>query len=148
MDSYEDENPIPNMDNHYDTLMEFLRDNDGMRAAASGSLQQGLWAGSGAITGGLLLGPVGGFIGGVGGSLVGLYYANKNSYQGVLQQIGDLEAHQRQRLVAAVRASLVDAGANVRNMESPEQFRTVLMEMVQQHAVRDQVWKACVAALE
>jgi hypothetical protein len=154
MDNYDD-NPMPDVDAqqqqraaYYETLLDFLRDNDGIRAAASGSMKQGLLAGGGAVTGGLLLGPIGGLVGGVVGSVAGLYYAQKHSYRGVLQHIGELEPVERQRLVTAVQQTLLHAGANARSFDSPQQFKTVLLEMADQRVVRDQIWKACIEALE
>lgn len=166
MDSYQDDqDSIPNMDddhahnntndtnnNHvyYTALMEFLTDNDGMRAAAAGSLKQGLAAGGGAIAGGLLLGPLGGLVGGVAGSLFGYYstHTGPQSYQGVLQHVATLEPNQRDQLVRAVQLSLVHAGANARSFESPQQFKEALLQFAGQRIVRDQIWKACVDALE
>lgn len=146
MDSYEDENPIPNMDNHYDTLMEFLNDNDAMRKTAVGSMKQGLMAGGGAVMGGLLLGPVGGLVGGIAGSLIGFFRAP--DYHGAVQQIMLLEGHRREKLVQAVRLSLVHAGASARSFDSPQQFKEALLQFATQRHVRDQIWKACVDALE
>lgn len=148
MDNYDDnDNPIPDMDNHYETLMEFLTDNDAMRRTAVGSMRQGLYAGGGAVAGGLLLGPVGGLLGGLAGSLVGYFRAT--DYHGAVQQIARLErGHRRDRLVQAVRLSLLHAGANARSFASPLQFQQVLLQFAGQSHVRDQIWKACVDSLE
>ena len=72
MDDYgSNDEAIPNMDENYGTLMEFLTDNPEMKKAAVHSLRQGLMAGGGAVVGGLILGPVGGLVGGIAGSLMG-----------------------------------------------------------------------------
>ena len=111
-----------------------------------GSERQGLLAGSGAVAGGLLLGPVGGLVGGIAGSVVG--YFNAPNYNGAIQQIMVLEGHRRDALVRAVRLSLLHAGANARSFDSPQQFKETLLQFAAQRQVRDQIWKACVDALE
>ena len=115
MDDYDDnaagkaaasDDPIPNMDNEdYGTLLEFLTDHHPQQA----SLRQGLWAGGGAVAGGLLLGPAGGLVGGVAGSLVGYWRAPH--YEGIVQQIQQLPPHRQERLLRQVRAALVAAAA-------------------------------------
>ena len=66
-------------------LWEFLQESRDMRLAAKNSVRQGLYAGDGAVAGGLLLGPVGGLVGGVTGSLVGFFQTP--DYDGAVQQL-------------------------------------------------------------
>jgi hypothetical protein len=146
MDDYDNDNPIPNMDNHYDTLMQFLTESDDMRKTATGSLKQGFFAGGGAVVGGILLGPVGGLVGGITGSLVGYFQAP--DYNGMVQHITGLEDQRKQQLLRSVRLCLVQAGANARNFESPDAFRSALLQFAAQRQVRDQIWKACLEALD
>lgn len=153
MDDYadndnDDNNPVPNMDDeqNYGTLVEFLTDNPEMKRAAAHSLRQGLCAGGGAVVGGLLLGPLGGLAGGVAGSLVGYYRSPQ--YEGVVQNLRHLERTRQEILLQQVRAALLAAGATARNLESADQFKTVLVQYAAQPPVRDQIWKACVEALE
>lgn len=149
MDNYDnDDDAIPNMDdnNYYDTLVEFLTDNDAMRKTAVGSVKQGLMAGGGAVTGGLLLGPVGGLLGGIVGSILGFWQAP--DYAGLVHHIADLPESRRNKLLQAVRISLLHAGANTSSFGSPQLFKQTLLQFAGQRQVRDQIWKACVDALE
>jgi len=150
MDDYagtEEDDPMPNMEHeNYLTLTEFLTDNPEMKRAAVHSVRQGLYAGGGAVVGGLLLGPVGGLVGGVAGSLLGYWQAP--NYEGMVQNIAQLERSRQQHLMAQVKVALLAAGATAKSMESAEQFKQVLVQFAAQAPVRDQIWKACVEALE
>ena len=147
MDGYgDDDDPIPNMDENYETLVEFLTDNPEMKKAAVHSIRQGLMAGGGAVAGGLLMGPVGGLVGGIVGSLVGFFQAP--NYEGMVQQIQQLERHRQEHLLRQVRTALITAGATARTMETTADFRDALVQFAGQAPVRDQIWRACVEALE
>lgn len=145
MDDYPGSDGIRDPDMQYTELMEFLTNNHDMRKAAKGSLQQALYAGSGTLAGGMLLGPVGGLVGGVAGSLVGYFRAD--DYDGAVQQILQLEGARKMRLVEQVHKVLVDAGASAQQFESPEAFRATLVEFASQRGVRDQVWRACLDSI-
>jgi len=146
MDDYADDDPMPNMEENYGTLLEFLTDNPEMKKAAVHSLRQGLMAGGGAVAGGLLLGPVGGLVGGVVGSLVG--FAQAPNYEGMVQNIRHLERGRQEHLMSQVKVALLAAGATAKSMESTDQFKQVLVQYAAQAPVRDQIWKACVEALD
>jgi hypothetical protein len=149
MDDYPASDHIPDPDRvevEYTELMEFLSNNQDMRKAAKGSLQQSLYAGGGAMAGGMLLGPVGGLIGGVTGSLMGFFRAD--DYDGAVQQILQLEGARKARLVEQVHKVLLNAGASVQQFESAEAFRATLVEFASQRAVRDQVWRTCLESIQ
>jgi len=149
MDSYPAADRIPDPSlagSQYHELMEFLNNNRDMRKAAKHSMKQGLWAGGGAVAGGLVLGPVGGLIGGIAGSLVG--FMQSDNYDGVVQQVLALDRARQERLVQAVSQILKSSGANAQQFESPEAFRAALYEFASKPTVRDQMWRACVAAIE
>jgi hypothetical protein len=150
MDNFDDADPIPDMDdttdgNHYQVLMKFLQDNDTMKKAALGSLRQGLMCGGGAVTGGLILGPVGGLVGGIAGSIYS-YYTTPN-YDGIVQHMITMEdMDKRNQLLRSIRLCLLHAGANAKNFSSPQDFQQVLYQFTEQRGVRDQIWKACMDA--
>jgi len=130
--------PIPDIQDYHHELTEFLLDNREMHKAARHGLAQGLWAGGGAVAGGLLLGPVGGLIGGVAGSVVGFF--RSENYNGVVQQVLELDEDRQRRLVRGVQQVLATAGAA--NLATPSGFRAGLVEFASRAAVRDKVWHA------
>ena len=143
---YTDDDPIINMDEQYGTLMDFLTDNPEMKKTAVHSLQQGLFAGGGAVAGGLVFGPLGGLIGGIAGSLAGFF--QMPNYECMVQNIRHLPRHRQEHLVAQVRTALLAAGATAQNLGRNQEFRTTLVQLAAQAPVRDQIWRACVEALE
>ena len=146
MDDYPaaDDVPGPTNEFQYRELMQFLTESGDMRKAAQGSVKQGLCAAGGAIAGGFVLGPLGGLVGGIGGSIYGFLTAC--DYDGALVQIMKLEAEQQKRLMSDVGGVLRAAGASAQQFESPEAFRSTLAEFAAQSSVRDQIWKACIEA--
>ena len=151
MDNFanDDDDPIPDIDvddNHYSVLMQFLQNSRAMKETAQGSLRQGLICGGSAVTGGLLLGPLGGLVGGVAGSIYG--FLTSPNYEGVIQQFVQMEdTEQRQRLLKSVRLCLLHAGASAASFASPLQFQQSLVQLTEQPAVRDHIWKACMDAM-
>ena len=146
MDDYPASEPIPDVvDSQHRELMDFLTNNPEMRKAAKKSLQQGLFAGGGAVAGGLLLGPIGGLVGGIAGSLVG--FLRSTDYDGLLQQIGKVEDSRKAVLVQQVRQVLLDAGATG-PLSSADEFRGALLNLASHGAVRDQVWRACLDSIQ
>ena len=127
-------------------LLIFMTGNEEMKIAAKSSLQQGLWAGGGAIALGGLLGPVGGLIGGIVGSVIGFYKADP--YDGAIVSINKLEESRRKRLMEEVSGILIAAGAVANNLSLAGGLATALEEFARQPAIRDQVWKACVNSLK
>ena len=78
MDDYPAADPVPDptaTEFQYRELMQFLTESREMRKAATGSVKQGICAAGGAIAGGFMLGPVGGLVGGIGGSIYGFLTA-------------------------------------------------------------------------
>jgi len=149
MDDYPAAEDIPNplsVETQHHELLEFLVDNDQMKDTAKHSLKQGLWAGGGAVAGGMLFGPAGGLVGGIVGSVVGFFQSD--DYEGAVQQILVLEDTHKERLVQAVQKVLITAGATARNFESADAFRGALVQFAAQRPVREQVWKACLEAIE
>jgi hypothetical protein len=149
MDDYPASEAIPDparVDFQHHELIEFLMDNTEMRKAAKHSLKQGLFAGGGAVAGGMLLGPVGGLIGGVAGSLVGFFQSD--NYDGAVQQIIQLEGTRKDRIVQEVGKVLMTAGATAKQFETPDAFRAALVQFASQRNVRDQVWRACQQVVE
>ena len=147
MDNYPAAEAVPDVNAtefQYQELMKFLTDSREMRKAATGSLKQGLCAAGGAVAAGFVLGPVGGLVGGIGGSIYGFLTAE--SYDGALIQIMALEKAQQGSLMSEVGGVLRSAGASAQQFESAEAFRATLTEFASQGAVRDQIWRACIAA--
>jgi hypothetical protein len=147
MDNYVNpaDEPIPETEGMYTELIRFLRESGDMRNTAKSSIQQSLWAGGGALMGGLLLGPLGGLVGGVTGSLVGFF--RTGDYDGVLTQITNLNPQQRGFLLADVAKVLMNAGATPQQLSSLSVFRDTLRVYAQQPAVRDAIWKSCLEAM-
>ena len=145
MDDYPASEPIPDIEVQHHELLEFLMDNPSMRQAAKHSLQQGLWAGGGAVAGGLLAGPLGGLIGGIAGSMVG--FVKSDDYDGVVQQIVVLESSRKERLIKQGQAVLLTAGATAPQFQTAQAFRGALVEFAARRQVRDKVWKACLDAV-
>jgi len=145
MDSYPAAEPIPDIASYHAELSEFLVDNVEMKKAAKHSLRQGLYAGGGAVAGGMIGGPVGGLIGGVIGSLVG--YFQSDDYNGVVQQVMVLPEERQVRLIKGVRQILATAGATT-NLRTVQGFRQGLIEMAARPSVREQVWRACLDAVD
>jgi hypothetical protein len=149
MDDYPASEAIPDparVDFQHHELIEFLMDNTEMKKAAKHSLKQGLFAGGGAVAGGMLLGPVGGLIGGVAGSLVGFFQSD--NYDGAVQQIIQLEGARKDRIVQEVGKVLMTAGATAKQFETADAFRAALVQFASQRNVRDQVWKVCQQVVE
>jgi hypothetical protein len=149
MDSYDDypaADPIPEPAAMHSELIRFLTGNRDMRKTARSALKQSMWAGGGALTGGLMMGPVGGLVGGIAGSLIGFFKAD--DYDGVVLQLSKLSQQQRQFLMAEVGQVLVAAGATTSQLASAESFRTALYTYAQQDSVRDEMWRACVSAIQ
>jgi hypothetical protein len=146
MDSYPaatEQQPLA-VDRDHHELMEFLFENSSMKQTARHSVKQGLLAGAGAVAGGILLGPLGGLLGGVAGSVLGFLMAD--DYDGAVQQLAQVQ--DKERLVRAVHSVLLAAGASAKQFESAEAFRSALLQLAQQRPVREQVWKACLEAIE
>ena len=79
---------------HYSELLKFLSESSEMRKTARSSLQQSLFAGTGAFLGSFLGGPVGGLVGGIGGSVMG--FVKGDNYDGAIVAIYKLESDKRQ----------------------------------------------------
>jgi hypothetical protein len=92
------------------------------------------------------LGPVGGLVGGIAGSLMG--YLQSPNYEGMVQNIRHLEQSRQEHLLSQVKVVLMTAGATATSLQSTDQFKQVLVQYATQAPVRDQIWKACVQALE
>jgi len=117
-----------------------------MRKTARSAVKQAAWSGGGAVLGGLLLGPIGGLVGGISGSVIGFMQAD--NYDGIVQQMLQLEGDRRERLVQAVGGVLTAAGATASQFESPEAFRGALVDLASQRQIRDKLWQACLCAME
>lgn len=115
-----------------------------MRRTAKSSLKQSLYAGGGALAGSFIGGPVGGLLGGVVGSVVG--YLQSDEYDGLVLAVLKLEEGRKQTLMKEVAAVLMIAGAQARQLESADGIREQLYRFADQEAVRDGVWKACMAS--
>ena len=143
MDDYPAADDIPDLDTQHHELIEFLTNNHEMRKAAKHSLQQGLFAGAGAVAGGFLLGPIGGLVEGIAGSIVG--FSRAEDYDGAIHQILKLETSRKSQLVSEVHQVLRTAGAQ--QLNSAEAFKEALVQFASQRAVRDQVWRACLDSI-
>mmetsp|Transcript_26850 Transcript_26850/g.54971 ORF Transcript_26850/g.54971 Transcript_26850/m.54971 type:complete len:162 (-) Transcript_26850:340-825(-) len=128
-------------DDFHGELIRFLTESREMRQTARSAVQQSLWAGSGAMAGSLLLGPVGGLVGGVAGSVVGFF--KSDNYDGVVLAVLKLEGGRKDAVMKEVWEVLLKAGATVRQLESAAAFRNALRQFAEQDAVRNGVWRAC-----
>ena len=149
MDDYPASDPIPDpdiVDARYNTLMDYLSNSNEMREIAKSSFKQALWAGSGAMVGGLLLGPLGGLVGGVAGSLVG--FARSPNYDGMLVQLCKLDEDQKKFLLMRVGEVLIAAGATAQGMDSANTLRDTLVAYASQRTVRESLWNACIESLQ
>ena len=88
----------------------------------------------------------GGLVGGITGSIIGFMQADQ--YDGAVQQLLQLEGARREQLMQAVGGVLKAAGASAIQFESPEAFRGALVELATRRQVRDQLWQACLRAME
>ena len=150
-----DDDTIPNMDHdnettnteHYQVILDFLRNNQSMKQTAVKSLRQGMITGSSVIVGSVLFGPIGGLVTGIGSSIYN--YTTTPQYDGIVQQMIQMnDIPQRNQLLQSVRLCLLHAGANHQNfMSTKEQFQKTLYQYTEQREVRDQIWNACVAAI-
>lgn len=148
MNDYDDDHQPNVIDEQHRVLLDFMTNNDDMKKAAKSSLKQGMYAGGGAVAGGLLIGPVGGVIGGITGSIIG--FMQSDNYSGMLQQMMILDATRKSHLIDAVKATLINAGASSTDRSiftSPDAFRATLAQFAAQRTVRDQIWKACIDAI-
>lgn len=149
MDDYPASDPIPDpdiADIRYNTLMDYLSNSREMREVATSSLRQAMWAGSGALVGGFLLGPVGGLVGGISGSLVG--FARSPSYDGMLVQLCQLNDEQKKMLLVRVGEVLITAGATAQSLDTTTAFRDALISYASQRSVRESLWDACIESLQ
>lgn len=151
MDSYEADiddipDPLPEPNELHSELIRFLTESREMRQTAKSALQQGLWAGGGAVAGGLLLGPVGGMVGGITGSIVG--YLKSDNYDGLVLQLSKVDTQRQRFLLAEVGQVLMVAGASGSAMRSADAFRDSLVHYASSNHVRDQVWRACMNSLQ
>jgi hypothetical protein len=150
MDDYPASDPIPDPDIagdiRYSTLMDYMSNSREMREAATSSLKQAMWAGSGALMGGFMLGPVGGLVGGIAGSLVG--FARSPSYDGMLVQLCQLNDEQKKVLLMRVGEVLIAAGATAQGMDTATAFRDTLISYASQRSVRESLWNACIESLQ
>ena len=144
MDSYPASDPIPDpnlVDAQYSELVHFLTNSTEMRNTAKSSIKQSLYAGSGALAGGFMLGPIGGLMGGIAGSLVGFVQADQ--YDGALLAICKLQGDQKQVLMTSVGSVLMTAGATAQQFETVEAFRDSLVELASHPTVRRELWNVC-----
>jgi hypothetical protein len=144
MDNYAAADPIPEpnlVDAQYSELVHFLTNSREMRQTAKSSIQQSLYAGSGALMGGFIFGPVGGLVGGMVGSLVG--FAKADAYDGALLAICQLQGDQQQVLMKSVGSVLIAAGATAQQFETVDAFRDSLVELASQPHVRRELWNVC-----
>ena len=150
-----DDDTIPNMDHdnetmngeHYQVILDFLRNNTSMKQTAIKSLRQGMITGSSVIVGSVLFGPIGGLVTGIGSSIYN--YTTTPHYDGIIQQMVQMnDIQKRNQLLHSVRLCLLHAGANHKNfMTNKEQFQQTLYQYTEQREVRDQIWNACMAAI-
>lgn len=149
MDDYPAADPIPDpvngFDTRYGTLMEFLSSSREMRQTATSSFKQALWAGSGAMGGGLIFGPIGGMIGGIAGSIIG--FAKSSDYDGAVHHLCKLDMPSQNELLKKVGQILVAAGAATRGISTSNDLRDALLMYASQQNVRDDLWNACLESL-
>ncbi len=77
----------------YNEFVTFLQSSKQMRETARNSMKQALWAGGAAFAGSIALGPVGGLVGGIGGSVIG--YMRSDTYDGAVSSITQLDGERR-----------------------------------------------------
>ena len=149
-----DDDTIPNMDNdttnseHYQIIIDFLRNNQSMKQTAVKSLRQGVITGGSVVVGSVLFGPLGGLVSGIGSSIYN--YTTTPHYDGIVQQIIQMNDHdipKRNQLLQSVRLCLMHAGVNYQNFMTNEGFQQTLYQYTEQREVRDQIWNACMTAL-
>ena len=149
MDDYPAADPIPDpvegYDARYTTLMDFLSTSKEMKQTATSSFKQALFAGSGAMAGGMVFGPLGGLIGGVAGSLIG--YVKSSDYDGVMVHLCKLDPNSKKELLTRVGQVLVAAGAATKGIDTNINFRDTLLTYASQQGVRDNLWNACLDSL-
>ena len=80
-------------DGVYNEFVTFLQSSKQMRETARNSMKQALWAGGAAFAGSIALGPVGGLVGGIGGSVIG--YMRSDTYDGAVSAITKLDGERR-----------------------------------------------------
>ncbi|GMI18401.1 hypothetical protein TrLO_g15671 [Triparma laevis f. longispina] len=131
-----------NFNLQHSELIQFLNNSPSMRKTAGGSIKAGLYAGSGAVGGGVIFGPVGAMFGGIIGSIVG--YIRGDEYDGAVKAAQALPPAQQEALVKEVSEILVSAGAASQMLMAQGGLLTALEEFAKQPAVRDQVWQAVV----
>mmetsp|Transcript_26993 Transcript_26993/g.74208 ORF Transcript_26993/g.74208 Transcript_26993/m.74208 type:complete len:151 (+) Transcript_26993:134-586(+) len=149
MDNYPGADPIPDpdrFDSRYATLMEFLSSSTDMRKTATSSFKQSLWAGSGAMVGGMMFGPVGGLVGGITGSLVG--FVRTSDYDGAVVHLCKLDQASKKELLTRVGQVLIAAGAATNGIQTNTAFRDALFSYATNSGVRDQLWDACMNSLQ
>jgi hypothetical protein len=144
--AYDYDDPIPDpiqdpTEWQHNELIYFLTRSPEMKKTTRRAIQQAAYAGAGVLIGGIALGPVGGLFGGITGSFVG--YVRSEDYQGAVAHIAKLSPEQRQRLLKAVGAVLLAAGATSPQLATAETFRTALITLAAQEPVRDAIWKTC-----
>jgi hypothetical protein len=149
MDDYPAADPIPDpvegYDARYTTLMEFLSTSKEMKQTATSSFKQAMYAGSGAMAGGMIFGPLGGLIGGVAGSLIG--YVKSSDYDGAMVHLCKLDPTSKKELLTRVGQVLVAAGAATKGIDTNINFRDTLLTYASQQGVRDSLWNACLDSL-
>merc|ERR1712032_434502 len=104
------------------------------RQTASSSFKQALWAGSSAMAGGMIFGPVGGLVGGIAGSLIG--YAKSSNYDGALVNLCNLDDRSKKELVTRAGKVLIAAGAATQGINTGTAFRDTLLMYASQQSVR------------
>jgi hypothetical protein len=149
MDDYPAADAIPDpslYNTQHNELIDFLTNSGEMRQAAKSSLKQAAYAGTGALAGGFLLGPVGGMVGGIFGSIIG--FVKADDYDGAILAICKLEDEQKKILMRRVGQVLIAAGATAQQLNSSTAFRDTLVSLASQRSVRDELWNACVQSLQ
>ena len=151
MDDYPAGDPIPepsgdiDIDGQYTTLMDYLSNSNDMKKLAKSSFQQAMWSGAGAMTGALLLGPVGGLVGGITGSIVG--FMKTPDYDGIVLHLCKLDEPNKKALMRKVGQVLIAAGAASQSMNTQDAFRDALLTYASSREVREGLWNACLDTL-
>ena len=151
MDDYPAADPFPDLDEttlnaQHNELIQFLTNSREMRQTARSSLKQAAWAGSGALAGGFLLGPVGGMVGGIVGSVVGFIKADE--YDGAVLEICKLDETHKKQLLTKVGQVLIMAGATASQLNTTAAFHETLVHLASSRSVRDDLWNACLDSLQ